>query len=234
MRTRPVRQFSFVLFSSVSALPFSASAAEPSTPVQWNLEGTQLFETGRYREAETLLLRAIEAWSAAPADQQSALEAALHNLAAVYRMEGRFTEAIALYERAVKLRTDRAGATDLGLTLPLHGLALLYLDAGNLPRSKDLLNRAAAIAQLHREEHTSEAANSFAALGSIFAAQRRYGPAREWLGRAARIFEQPPGAAKYPATLTSLGGALLKQGHRDDAERVYTQAIAAARASGNP
>jgi tetratricopeptide (TPR) repeat protein len=194
-------------------------------PVEWNRQGAELFEAGRYAEAEPLLDRAIAAWSEVGVKETLGLEAALGNLAAVYRGQGRYGESIALFQRVIKLREARVGATDLSLLMPLNGLALSYSDGGDARRSKQVLKRAVAIADSNRDEQSVAAAQAFEALGSILAAEGKLSLARKWLERALEIYTRVEGSRGLPLTLVRLGRVLTRQGNRIEAESVLREAI---------
>ena len=189
--------------------------------------GGRLYAAGRYREAEAPLTGAIAAWSGTSVEPPADLEVALHNLAAVYRAEARYSEALPLYRRAIELREARAGSTDLSMLLPLNGLALLYWDSGSPGASQDATRRAVSIAHLHRDEQTVDAANAFASLGSILAAQGDYSGANAWLGRALSIRRDlfGPESPAVADTLMELAAAARRAHRLPEAAKTYAHAV---------
>jgi tetratricopeptide (TPR) repeat protein len=196
-------------------------------PVYLNNLGSRFFAAGQYRAAEAPLAQAVELWSRKPNEHPTDLEAALHNLAAVYLAEGRFSDAEPLYQRAIELRQARTGEGGLSLLPTLGGLSLLYLEWGKPVRSREVVTRAVAIAAMHKDEQTSEAAQGFASLGGILIAQGRYPDARLWLGRALNVREHLFGADNASVADTLMEVALAnRRDHRyEEAGQAYRQAL---------
>jgi tetratricopeptide (TPR) repeat protein len=205
-------------------LTFAGMVIAADDPAYLNNVGTQLYAAGQYRAAEAPLRRAIELWSA---DKPVELEAALHNLAAVYRSQGRYSEAEPLYWRCIALREARGGVTDLSLISPLSGLALMYLESSKLARAKDAADRATSIARMHADAATGDAANAFASLGSVLSALGRHSEARLWLGRALSIREQVFGPQSMAAagTLEELALACRREHRFEESAQSYRQAV---------
>lgn len=97
---------------------------------------------GKWREAETVLQKALEIDESELGKDQPALAANLNNLAYVYYKQGKFATAEPLQRRAVQIvKTWRyADQADW-----MEGLAALYLAANNKVAAADMLAKANAL-----------------------------------------------------------------------------------------
>ena len=224
-----------LLFAALvhSAVPL-VCAAQSDDPAVLNNLGSRYYSAGRYTEAEPLLNRAVEIWSADSAAQPQ-FATALHNLAAVYRAQGRFAEALPLYERALELRQAVAGPNDPTLLPLLNNLALLYRDLADLNRARRTAARAISIAESQGVVETADGAAGFRALGAVLEAQGRIAEAKVALRRAMAIDERVLGP-DHPSTadtINELALAYRHEGQWNEAARLYRRALAIYQAAPN-
>jgi tetratricopeptide (TPR) repeat protein len=184
----------------------------PELPTILNGLGSLYYELGRYREAEPLLLRAVELLKQPEADTRL-LAAALGNLAAVYRIRGRFADAKPLYEQARMLEAGEGGS-GLESSSLLARLALLAQDMGDLPAAAELIRRALDGFVKNGAQDTPEGAKALATWAAILESQGNPEQAEEELKHALAIREQISGPNDIMAgdALNTLG---ISYSHRN-------------------
>ncbi|MEO8049361.1 MAG: tetratricopeptide repeat protein [Acidobacteriota bacterium] len=170
--------------------------------------GAVYFHTGRFREAEPTLVRALAYWSS-NSKPSADLVNALYTLANVYQYQARYSDALPFYERALVVQEDLAGTTDLSILPLLNGVALLYGDTADYTRSGQSLQRAVSVIELRHAEETADAATTFAALGKMLEAQGDVREAEKWFHRALDIRERLFGKNDPVVADTRVGLALV-------------------------
>jgi tetratricopeptide (TPR) repeat protein len=182
-------------------------------PVILSNLGAAYFRTGRFREAELQLARALTYW---PSDVNPSedLRNALYNLAAVYRTEGRYGEAAPLYERALAVNEELVGPMETSNISLLNGIALLDYNIAEYAGARQSMERAISIIESSHEENTADAATSFATLGAVLEAQGSANEAESWFLRALEIRERLFGQNDPAVADTRVGLALVY--HREN------------------
>lgn len=105
------------------------------------LKGWYCLHTGRYGEAERMLLWAASAFKRLGAEYGASQAACLNYVGDVYRLQGQFREAVEYYEKAVELVKKQPMINGLGQFYANEGQAL-YL-AGESGRARTCLEQAA-------------------------------------------------------------------------------------------
>ena len=207
------------------ATPDEGSHCRELPAVLGNL-GTLYFQTGRLREAELELVRAVQYGSSNPKPSEE-LGSALYNLAAVYRAQARYTEAAPLYDRALAVREELLGPQELPLVPLLNGMALLYNDTAEYTRAQRILERAVSIIELRHARNTSDAATTFATLGTVLEAQGNVKEAETWVRNALEIRQRLFGQNSVVAD-TQVGLALIfhRENRLTEAADLDSRAIA--------
>jgi tetratricopeptide (TPR) repeat protein len=90
-----------------------------------NSRAVELFNAGRYSEAEPLIKRSLAIRQKLLNPDHPDVAGSLNNLAALYRAEGRFADAEPLYKRSLTIREKVLGPDHLDVAHSLNNLALL-------------------------------------------------------------------------------------------------------------
>jgi tetratricopeptide (TPR) repeat protein len=127
----------------------------------------------------------------------------------------------------LNLRESREGSTAFTLLPILNGFALLQRDIGDYSTSRQLVERAASIAELYRDRESVDAADSFGTLGQILELQGNLADAKAWLARALMIRERcfGPESATVVGTLSDLALTARHQGRLRESEDLYRRIL---------
>jgi tetratricopeptide (TPR) repeat protein len=90
-----------------------------------NSRAVELFNAGRYSEAEPLIKRSLAIRQKLLNPDHPDVAGSLNNLAALCRAEGRFADAEPLYKRSLTIREKVLGPNHLDVAHSLNNLALL-------------------------------------------------------------------------------------------------------------
>jgi tetratricopeptide (TPR) repeat protein len=110
-----------------------------------NEAGLYLRQRAAYRQARTLLERALSIREARLGANHLNTSESLNNLAAVLRDQGDLNGARTLLERALSIREARLGADHPTTAQSLNNLARVLADQGDLQGARPLLERALTI-----------------------------------------------------------------------------------------
>ena len=105
----------------------------------------QLFQEGKYAEAEPLALQALEVSLKNNGPDHPRTATGLNNLASVYQTQGKYDLAEPLYKRALAIREKGLGPDHPRTAPGLNNLALLYETQDKYDLAEPLYNRAIAI-----------------------------------------------------------------------------------------
>jgi tetratricopeptide (TPR) repeat protein len=194
-------------------------------PAILNGLGGLYYELGRYREAEPLLVRAVEILT--PDGDHRLLTAALGNLAAVYRVRGRFADAKPLYERVRSLQSGERGDS-LESSRLLARLALLARDMGDLPAASEMVQRALEGLARNGAAETEDGATTLAAWAAVLESQGNPRQAEEELKRALAIREwiSGPNHKSVGDALNTLGVSYSHRNQWAQAEQSLRRSVA--------
>ena len=140
---------------------------DPVTLSTSNDLAVMYLETGRYDEAEPLLLHVVAAQQAMYGESHPESMTAVGNLASTYMFQGRHSMAEPLYLEVLRSREEHAGEGDPGTITALNNLASLYREQLRFHDAETLFVRAlrasrAALGDLHNS--TLIATNNLAGL----------------------------------------------------------------------
>jgi CHAT domain-containing protein/Tfp pilus assembly protein PilF len=152
----------------------------------------------------------------------------VHNLAALYQVQGRNSEAEQLWRRALAGRQKVLGPEHHDTLLSVGALGYLYLGQGRYNEAEPLLRRALAGRQkaLGLEHPTTLV--SLLNLGGLYERMGRYDEAESLWKRALAGYEKVLGP-EHPDTLRSvlnLGGLYERQRRYSEAETLLKRALA--------
>jgi tetratricopeptide (TPR) repeat protein len=190
--------------------------------------GQYLNARGQYKEAESLLMRALLISELVQGASHSDTASSLHNLALLYCDQGRYAEAEPLLKRTLDISEQELGPTHPDTALSLNALAELYRVQGKYTEAEPLYQRALAIQEQELGPTHPNTALSLNNLALLYYAQGKYTEAEPLYQRALAIQEQELGAS-HPDTalsLNNLAALYYAQGKYTEAEPLYQRALA--------
>ena len=117
------------------------------------------YKRGKFRSAEPLYLRALDAWKSTGAAGESDMARTLNNLAVLYREQGRYTEAEPLYFRALRLNDADVGGV-------WNNLAEFYRGLGRYEKAAEAARKSLQIYEQAPGPDTASAAVALQTLGA--------------------------------------------------------------------
>ena len=158
-------------------------------------------QMGRYKQAEPLLLQALELYKRRLGDNHPYVATILSNLALLYNAQGRYKEAEPLYLQALELykRLPRDNHPDVANSL--NNLALLYNAQGRYNEAELLYLQALELRKYLLGDNHPDVANSLHNLAGFYIDQGRYNEAEPLFLQALEILEKTLGS-NHPNTVT--------------------------------
>src|SRR5947209_3794086 len=104
--------------------PANAQSSQDLQPLSKQIE--QLYEAGKYPEAESLIKRGLVIREKALSPDHADVGQSLANLAMIYQVQGRYAEAEPLHKRALLITEKALGTEHRDLAQWLNNLAELY------------------------------------------------------------------------------------------------------------
>ena len=183
-----------------------------------NVRGAQLYQQGRYAEAEQAFRAALEAAEQlGPNDTRVAV--VLNNLASLCHNQRKIEEAQTLYERALAIRRQALGESHPMVAQSLNNLSSLYRELGRHSEAEQFSRQAVSIAEGVFGPDHYRITNCLNNLAAVYMVQARYGEAEQIFQRTLTIRRRFFGD-KDPTVATTLSGlAELAQ-----AQAQYTEA----------
>jgi tetratricopeptide (TPR) repeat protein len=187
--------------------------------------GSLFYTMARYRDAEQVLLQAIEV-SAEDGQDPAPLPTALVNLGEVYRTEARYVEAGRLYERALKLRQDDPSSAAQEIPKLWTHMAVLAQETGDSRQAEELIRKALASYAADGSLETADGRAALVHLGGVLTSEGKLAEA-EAAGQLALAGyrKRPPGADDATA-LNNLGGLMTVRGRPKEAEALLRESLA--------
>jgi len=187
-----------------------------------------LYEQGRYREAEPLLLEAIADLEQGYGANHLEVATALNNLAICYKYLARFADAGPLYQRALTITEQALGPNHVEVATIYHNLGGLEHAAGNWMRGEPFARKSVRIrARALGADHPDVAAD-MTALAALLDQQKKYDEAERLYRRAMTIVERAYGPEHHllAVNLNNLGAVCQARGRTKQAEEMYRRALA--------
>jgi CHAT domain-containing protein/Flp pilus assembly protein TadD len=216
----------------LSLRPGDAANVEQSEPLadanRLNQDGIQLYEAGRYEEAEPLYLRSLAIREQQLGENHPLVAQSLNNLALLYQAQGRYGEAEPLLQRLPSILEQQLGENHPDVALSVNNLANLYHNQGRYGEAEPLYLRALSILEQELGENHPLVASSLNNLASLYQAQGRYGEAEPLYLRALSILEQDLGEnhPRFAQSLSNLALLYQDQGRYGDAELLFRRSMA--------
>ena len=155
-----------------------------------NTMGCYLYLRGRYKEAEPLLMRALEIREEQLGGRHPDTAGSLNNLALLYQEQGKYAEAEPLLMRALEICEEQLGGRHPDTAGSLNNLALLYQEQGKYAEAEPLYQRALAIREQILGPVHSDTATSLWSLAVVAQDKQQYAEAEPLYRRALDIYEQ--------------------------------------------
>ena len=111
---------------SAAAIFLLAEACASSPWVRLNQEAVELYDAGKYKQAEILVNKALEAAEKSLGPDHPDGANSLNNLAGLYHAQGRYADAEPLFKRSMAIYEKAFGPNHPDIVLILEPLALLY------------------------------------------------------------------------------------------------------------
>jgi CHAT domain-containing protein/Tfp pilus assembly protein PilF len=181
-------------------------------------------DQGNFRDAETLLRRALEIQERGFPN----LWTALNNLAYLYFDQERYADAEPLFNRSLAISEKVHGPNHPEVATLMHNLAGLYLEQGRYADAELLLRRSLAIRQKALGLNHRYVADSLSNLANSYERQGRYADAEPLYKQSLAISEKVLGP-NHPDVATSLNRvAAFYYGQRrdDDAAPLFKRSLA--------
>ena len=191
--------------------------------------GEILISEGRYKDAEPLLLRAVNIHKKVSGPEDPGTVQMVANLAALLGQQGRYSEAEPLMRESLALDEKTQGPQSERTAADVNNLGMLLQREERYTESELLMRRAVAIDEktLGPEHRTTiEIVNH---LGFLLFEEGRYSEAEVTLRRALAAQQKVLGR-NHPDTLVTLGylaDIQSRQNHDAEAERLHRQILTA-------
>ncbi len=182
---------------------------------------------GRYTEAESHCLKALEIYKRLLGDEHPHIASSLNVLAAIYQAQGRYKEAEPVYTLALKIHKHTSGEEELGAVDILSNFASLYYVQGRYDEAESLYIQAL---ECYRDQREGEDFNKATLLNNfalLYSTQGRYQEAELLYTQALELYksllgDEHPYVAMCWDNLATLH---REQDHYEEAESLYLQAL---------
>lgn len=199
----------------------------PNATVSLSNLGILYAEQNRFRQAESLFLKALKGWDKLYGRDHRSTIMTLNILGSLYANEGRHQEAEDMYEWALEgyektLRQENTLALDT-----FNNLANLYLKQGRFQEAKDMYELALeGYGKVLGQEHVSTLRTT-CSLGVLFLYQGRFQEAEAMCEQALQSYQKTLGQ-EHTLTLQAfndLGVIYASQGRLQEAHLMYGRAL---------
>jgi tetratricopeptide (TPR) repeat protein len=195
----------------------------------WTMIGHMLWQEGRWKEAEELLVKVVEITLTVLGKEHPDTLSAMVNLAATYRSQGRPVEAGAVFVKVVEARRRVLGKKHLDTLTAMAHLGATYQDQGRSKEAEELgVKVMEARSRVLGEEHL-DTLSAMANLASTYRNQGRWKMANELEVKVMEVRSRVLGE-EHPDTLTAmanLASTCWKQGWWKEAEEQFFKVMEA-------
>ncbi|MCB1041634.1 MAG: serine/threonine protein kinase [Acidobacteria bacterium] len=209
-------------------LPTRASMVEKSMV---NILGTIYYRTGRHKSAGLLFELGTQLTRDLVGQRSIPYAKALHNLAAVRRLEGRLDESEQLYKQSLEVKQEILGEDHFELAQTLNNLAIVYSSQGRYDDAEPMYERALAIkTKVWGVDHPKVASSQFN-LAMNYKLQGKYDLAEPLFRRDLEV-SQKTRDANHPYVLEgmrNLAEVWLSLNRNEDAAALLDDALTRAR-----
>ncbi|NEP01408.1 MAG: tetratricopeptide repeat protein [Symploca sp. SIO2E9] len=190
--------------------------------------GYFLYRRAQYKNAESLLEKALVMREKLLGQEHSDFAATLSHLGLLYKSMGRYREAETLLSQSLEIRKRILGEEALPVALTLNDLAKLYRLLGNYQKAKNLYEQALRLRRLALGEEHPDVATSLNDLAEIYRILGDYSQAEPLYLEALRMRESllPEDHPELANSLNDLGRFYRGLGFNQKAESLYERALA--------
>ena len=187
----------------------------------------ELYDVGRYSEAEILVRKALEIAAIELGTEHATYATLLNDLATLYLELGRHTDAELLLRQSLDIGEKASGPDSPDVATVLNNLAQVYKRQGRFGELEALHKRALAIWQKHLGSNHPNVAKVLDNLALVYLSRGRYREAAALHNRALAIFEKTlgPDSFETSTTLNNLAFLHLYQGRHHEAKRLFERAL---------
>lgn len=195
--------------------------------------GMLYYTTANYKEAESLMKRAVEILKNPGGEPLPNYAGALNNLAQLYQDTNRLSEAEPLMERTLEIWEKSLGENHPQVATALNNLAALYEATNRLSEAEPLMKRALAIDEASFGKDHPEVATDLNNLAMLYKATNRLPEAEPLYKRSLAIDEASFGKdhPKVAADLNNLATLYKATNRLPEAEPLYKRSLAIEEAS---
>ncbi len=213
----------FFLSFQHSALAQSAKEAS-----QLNNRAVELFNSGRYSEAEPIFKRALAIREKNLGPNHPDVATTLSYLALLYHDQGRYTDAEPLFKRSLGIHEKVLGPDHPDVAATLNNLAELYRAQGRYADAEPLYKRSLAIREKGLGPDHPNVATTLNNLAELYHDQGRYADAEPLYERSLAIREKRlgPDHPNVATSLNNLAALYHDQGRYADALPIVQRTIA--------
>jgi len=189
--------------------------------------GDLLQHHGRYRDAEPVLVEAIDVAERAFGPDHIEVATPLNNLAVCYKYLARYLDAGPLYQRALSITERALGPEHPDVATIYHNLGGLEHAARNWSRGEPFARKSVRIRTRALGPHHPDVAADLTALAALLDQQKKYNEAERLYRRALAIVERAHGSDHHlvAVNLNNLGALCQARGRVKQAEEMYRRAI---------
>ncbi|KAM0691630.1 hypothetical protein Q7P36_007829 [Cladosporium allicinum] len=195
----------------------------------WMAMGHVLWKEGRWREAEELVVKAMEASRRVVGEEHPSTLSAMANLAATYRNQGRWKEAEELQVKVMEARSRVVGEEHPDTLSAMANLAATYRNQGRWKEAEELeVKVLEASRRVVGEEHP-DTLSAMANLAATYWKQGRWKEAEELFVKVMEARSRVVGE-EHPDTLSAmanLAATYWKQGRWKEAEELFVKVMEA-------
>ena len=216
---------SVLVVAPLSSLAFAQSVEEAA---QLNQQAIQLYQQGRYADAEPMFKRSLVIQEKALGHNHPNVASLLNNLAELYEAQGRYADSEPLLKRSLAIREKALGPNHPDVAESLSNLAGLYNDQGRYAEAEPFYKRALAIREKARGPNHPDVALVLNNLAELYRIQGRYGDAEPLHKRSLAIREKTldPDHPDVAQSLNNLALLYIGQGRYADAEPLLKRSLA--------
>jgi CHAT domain-containing protein/Tfp pilus assembly protein PilF len=194
---------------------------------KFNGQAVELFNQGKYAEAEKLCRQALEIDETYVGADHPHTAQVLNNLGLLAETQLRYAEAVPLYERALNIREKTVGPNHLDVAVTLRNIAGLDEHLGRYDQSEKLYLRALSIFENVRGPNHLDVESCLNDLAVLYDDEGRYSQAEPLLERSLKICMSRlgPDDPKLATGLHNLAFNCESQGKCDLAEAFFRRAL---------
>jgi CHAT domain-containing protein/Tfp pilus assembly protein PilF len=225
-----------VMMSALSVLlgaapPAEMSEAERTALVRaraLNVEGINLLNQGRFREAEKPLRDELAIRLKIHGEKHPETATGYNNLAYCLHQQGKHDEALPLYRRSLAIYREMHGEQHPNTARSYHNMAYYLNDQGKHGEALPLAQRALAIRRKILGERDPDTGSSYAVMAFCLDGQGKHGEALPLFQRALAIFREILGERHAHTALSynNVAFCLQSQGKHGEALALFQRALA--------